>query len=176
MSGQMININEFCEGYDNCTTATAKKNYLKQIEIIPYVRYEHKTVLANQIINSSCYDQDEPTKVKINSPGRYMVYVYTMLKTYTNLDLHNETMLDDFNELNRRGLIDAIVGLIPTTEKNEFEKIVAMVYEDFITNYYEIHGFITNTIEKLASMSEAIGPQLSEMLGNLTAIDADVAE
>lgn len=174
MSGK-INVVEFCEGYDNCANATAKKNYLKKIEIIPYIRYEHKTVLANQIINSSCYDQDEPNKIKFNSPGRYMLYVYTLLKTYTNFDMDNTRMLDDFNELNRRGLIDVIVGLIPEAEKNEFEKIVAMVYDDFVANYYEIHGFIMNAVDKLATLSEAISPEMLEAFTKATeAISTDI--
>lgn len=164
---ERINVVEFCEGYDNCTNATARKNYLKKLEIIPYIKYEHKVVLANQIINSSCYDQEKPNKVKIDSPGRYMLYVFTLLKTYTNLDMDNTRMLDDFNELNRRGLVDIIIGLIPEAEKNEFDKMVAMVYEDFMTNYYEIHGFVTNTLEKLSVLTDAISPELIESLNGM---------
>lgn len=163
-----IKVVDFVNGYDKCANVTAKKNYLKMLEIIPYIKYEYKTVLANQIINGSCYDEEEGNRIKFNSPGRYMLYVYTMLKTYTNLDMDNTTMLDDFNELNRRGLIDKIFELIPESERNEFEKIVGMAYEDFVANYYEVHGFVMNLIDKLSVISESISPELVEAIGKAT--------
>lgn len=156
---EKINIKEFIDGYEKSKN---KQVYLKKIEINNYIPYGQKTFLANKIVESSSYDKDG--YVTINSPSRYIIFIYTLLNSYTNLNMHSESMLDDFDLLNKYGLIDEIVALIPEKEVDEFNKILGMVLDDFMTNHYEIHGYIQDIIKKISNVVDGTSPQLLEEL------------
>ena len=166
MDNNKINVIDFVDGYNKCATAKAKEVYLKKLEVTDYVNYEVKIALATKIVNSSSYDVEHSTVVKVNAPLRYVLYVYTVLSYYTNLDMHSEKMFDEFNELNRHGLIDVIFKLIPEREVSEFNNVVAMVYDDFLTNYREPHSFIANQIDRIGSFVEYIPQDTLERIAS----------
>ena len=156
---EKINVKKFVDGYMKTKN---KQQYLKKLTVVDYVGYERKMFLCQKIVDTTSYDKEK--NIKIDSPSRYLVFVYTLLSTYTNLDLHGDSMLDDFNTLNKCGLIDEIVGLIKESEVKEFENVLSMTYEDFMTNHYEIHGFIENIIEKISNVIDGTSPQLLDEL------------
>lgn len=149
-----INVKEFVDGYMKCATAKTKESYLKKIQIKEYVDYEVKMALATKVVNASSYNSDKQNVVKVNAPMRYILFVYTVLSYYTNLDMDSTKMFEQFNLLNKNKLIDEIIKLIPEHEISEFNKIVSMTYEDFLTNYYEPHGFIADQIGKIGTLFE----------------------
>ena len=156
-----LNVTEFVDGYEKAKT---KSTYLKKIKINDYVPYGEKVFLANKIVESTSYD--ERHNIKIDSPSRYLLFIYTLLKNYTNLDLDAQNMTQYFDLLNKCGLVDDIVGMIPEKEVNEFNKVLSMAYEDFMTNHYEIHGFIEDVIDKISNVIEGTSPQLLNELRN----------
>ncbi len=156
---ERINVKEFVDGYEKSKN---KPVYLKKLTINDYVPYGEKCFLANKIIESTSYDAQR--NIKIDSAARYLLFVYTLLKSYTNLDVTAAHMTEEFDLLNRYGLIDEITNLIPEKEVNEFNKILSMTYEDFMTNHYEIHGFITDTIQKISNVIEGTSPELLDEL------------
>ncbi len=154
-----INLNEFVEGYEKAKT---KSSYLKKFVVNNYVPYGEKVFLSNKIVESTSYD--ERKNVRIDSPSRYLLFVYTLLKSYTNLDLDASKMTECFDLLNKNGIVDELIKEIPENEINEFNKVLSMVYEDFMTNHYEIHGFIENIIEKISNVIDGTSPQLLDEL------------
>lgn len=153
---EKINVVEFVDGYNKCSTVKAKESYLKKLNVKEYVDYEVKMALATKIVNASSFDQERPTVVKVNAPMRYVLFVYTVLSYYTDLDMHSDKMFAEFNMLNKNGLIDKIFNSIPEKEVSEFNSIVAMTYEDFLANYREPHSFIANQIDNLGSLLKYI--------------------
>ena len=156
---EKINVKEFAEGYEKSKN---KPLYLKKLTINDYVPYGEKSFLANKIVESTSYD--EQRNIKIDSTARYLVFIYTLLKSYTNLDIDAEHMTEDFDELNRYGLVDEIINLIPEKEVNEFNKVLGMVYDDFMTNHYEIHGFIEGMMQKISNVINGTSPELLDEL------------
>lgn len=165
---EKINVKEFVDGY---TKSKNKALYLKKLEIVDYVSYGQKAFLADKIIKSSSYDENG--YVRINSPSRYLIFVYTILKTYTNLDLESESMLEDFDLLNKHGIVDEIFALVPEKEINEFNKVLSMTYDDFITNHYEIHGFIQEVVKKISDTVDGTSPELLNELRNYLSRSGD---
>lgn len=159
-----INVMEFVEGYNKCSTVKARESYLKKLNVKEYVDYEVKIALATKIVNASSFDQERPAVVKVNAPMRYVLFVYTVLSYYTDLDMHSDKMFAEFNMLNKSGLVDEIFKIIPEREVSEFNNVVAMTYEDFLSNYREPHSFIANQIEKLGSLLEYIPQETLERI------------
>ena len=169
MSNNKIDVFEFVDGYSKCGTVKTKEGYLKKLEIVDYINYEVKMVYATKIVHSSSYDMENKTVVKVNAPMRYILFTYTLLSVYTNLDMHSDKMFEEFNILNRNGLIDEIIALIPEREVAEFNHIVSMTYDDFLVNYYEPHSFISNQIDKIGTFLEMITPELADKISESAA-------
>lgn len=156
---EKINVKKFVDGYMKTKN---KQQYLKKLTIVDYVGYERKMFLCQKIVGTTSYDKEK--NIKIDSPSRYLVFVYTLLSTYTNLDLHGDSMLDDFNTLNKCGLIDEIVGLIKESEVKEFENVLSMTYEDFMTNHYSTYGFIMDLIKNVNEVIKGVSPELTQLV------------
>ena len=166
---EKINVKKFVDGYMKTKN---KQQYLKKLTVVDYVGYERKMYLCQKIVDTTSYDKEK--NIKIDSPSRYLVFVYTLLSTYTNLDLHGDSMLDDFNTLNKCGLIDEIVGLIKESEVKEFENVLSMTYEDFMTNHYGIRGMVTDFMGKINDIINGSQPELIDMVrGYLSTLNGD---
>lgn len=166
--GEKINVKEFV---DNYVKAGNKTICLKKIKIKDYVSYGEKAFLAQKIVESTSYDNNR--NIKIDSPSRYLLFVYTLLKNYTNLDLSPDFMIEEFDMLNRYGIVDEIIRLIPEKEVEEFNKVLSMTYDDFIANHYEIHGFITNMMQKISNVIDGTSPELINELRKYLNINGD---
>lgn len=153
MSGK-INVQKFVDGYNKCATAKTKETYLKKLNVKDYVDYEVKIALAAKIVNASSYDVEKPNVVRVNSPMRHVLFTYTVLSYYTDLDMHSDKMFEEYNILNKSDLIEVITNLIPEHELSEMAGIVAMTYDDFLINYREPHNFIASQIDKLGTLFE----------------------
>lgn len=165
---EKINVKDFVDGYEKSKN---KPVYLKKLKINDYVSYGEKSFLANKIIESTSYD--ERGNIKIDSTARYLVFIFTLLKSYTNLDVSAERMIEDFDLLNKCGLIDEIISVIPEKEVNEFNKVLSMAYEDFMTNHYEIHGFITDMVQKISNVIDGTSPELLDELKKYLKINGE---
>ena len=161
---EKINVMEFVDGYNKCSTVKTRESYLKKLNVKDYVDYEVKIALATKIVNASSFDQERPTVVRVNAPMRYVLFVYTVLSYYTDLDMHSDKMFAEFNALNKCGLIDEIFKIIPEREVSEFNSVVAMTYEDFLSNYREPHSFIANQIDKLGYLFQYIPQETLDII------------
>mgnify|MGYP006988895247 CR=1 FL=1 len=158
MADEKLNVSEFVAKYNGLSGVQAKKNYLKKIKITPYIPFSMKMALADRIVQASSLDQDK--EVHINSPVRFMLFAFTVLTTYTNLDMDNTHMHEQYDLLCESGLIDEIIGLIPEREINEFKSMVDITYDDFMTNHYETHAYVLNLLSHIASAIDSISPEL----------------
>lgn len=156
---EKLNVKEFIDGY---LKSKNKQVYIKKIKTVNYIRYERKTFLCQKIVETTSYDENK--NVRIDSTSRYVVYIYTLLSTYTNLDVKAENMLDDFNALNEHRLIDEIIGLIDEAEINEFNKVLSMTLEDFMTNHYGVQGFIRDLMSNIGNVIQDISPELTQFV------------
>lgn len=147
-----------------------------------YIPYEKKADVAKAIIDASCWikDKDENGNTKkvfhIDSVAKYMLTCMSMVELYTDIERSKVkgNMLDDFNALNRSGVLDLVVQNIDDRELKEFNMVLQLTYDDLMTNEYELHSFIGKQTERFGELLGAILlPVLSQL--DLDKV-ADIAE
>lgn len=159
---------EFVALYDSDTTKN-KTAVAKELKVTPYINYEEKIALAENIVNSANINK-ETGNIVLNSPLRFVFFVFTVINKYTNVRLGAGGMLDDFNTLNSHGLVEYLMKQIPEKELSEFTTVVDMVADDLMTNKYEPHAYVNNVLEKILNL---LNPAI-DVLNNLSEQIKDV--
>lgn len=160
-----INVINLIEDYEKLTSNKLKEDYLKaKIKINNYIDYSSKMFIAENIINSSCLKNNN---IYIDSCKRYILYIYALLSNYTNLDIHENELLLQYDLLEKHGLLDIILNMIPEKEIVTFKTILDMKQNDLITNKYEIHAFISDKVNTFTSIVESFVNNIGQKMGSL---------
>lgn len=173
--GDTITVSEFIELYESDKTKE-KMNVEKILKIVPYINYEVKIALAENIISHANINS-ETGEVMLNSPLRFLFYVFTVINKYTNVKMGASDMFGDFNALNSRGLIEFLMKKIPEKELNELTTVIDMVADDLIANKYEPHAYIRDLVHDFSSISvNYLSPILDTLTGILSNTDDEATE
>lgn len=150
-------------------TDNLREKYIKDhIEVKKYVPYAEKIALAQHILNCSAYDANG--EVRLNSPLGYIFYTLTLIKNWTNIEFENDKIMDEFDNLNRLGLIEKITGMIPESERSEFDVIYHMMLDDIQMNELSIRYVFEKALVKVGKgISEFIQPVLEAVAAEQTA-------
>ena len=150
-----INVNDFVNRYNKFNTATAKESYLKTaVKFVDYMNFEIVEVLCDQILANSCMDKNG--NVKVDTCKKYLMYIYTIFDQYTNIAVHSDKWLEEFNLLSKAGLVEAVCQLMPESLITTLDSVLKMKTDDMMTNYYEPHAFISNQIIKYVPMIHGV--------------------
>lgn len=158
-----LKVEELVKEYTSTTNDVARKMFMEKIQVEPYISFSAKLVYANRIIESTAWD-DEHKRIEINSPARYVLYVYTLISAYTNIDVQNDSMLTDYDALTAAGLKDKIIAKIPEGERKEFDAVLKMVADDYYANHFETHAYIDSIIDRIRNIVENFFSPISEDL------------
>lgn len=143
-----IGIDELIKGLESKRSQEARDRYLtSKIKTIDYINFEVLTVIADSIVANSMFDKDG--NIKIDSCKKYLLYVYSIINVFTNIDVHEDKWMQEYNKLNKNNLIEVIVGMIPERTVSEFDSILKMKSDDLITNYYSINAYIDRKLVQL---------------------------
>ena len=165
-----IDIKNFVNRYNKFNTITAKESYLKTaVKFVDYINFEVVEVLCDQILANSCIDKNGT--VKVNTCKKYLMYIYTIFDQYTNITVHSDKWMEEFNLLSKAGLIEAICQLMPENLITTLDSVLKMKSDDMITNYYEPHAFISNQVLKYAPMIHGV---IDRFLGGVEKISKEV--
>lgn len=149
-----LDLYKLVENYNKRTSIKLKDEFLKtQIKINSYLDYGIKMFLAQNIIEKSCVKNGD---LHIDSCKKYILYIYTLIKFYTNIDINEKDIMMQYDLLDRNNLVEKILSLIPEKELTTFKTILEMKQNDFMTNNYEAHAFISNQVNKI----KEIAPEL----------------
>lgn len=158
-----ITINKFVDGYKQCISDEAKKNYLKRtLFIYSHLSYMTKANLAKKIVNSSYWSEDPVThnkKFTKNSVAKNLLYYRSIVENYTNLIVSDNIFVNDYDNLYKYGLLDIIINSIPEKELVEYNKILQLTEDDYIFNYTEPHNFISSILNNVSYFSKDILPE-----------------
>lgn len=161
-----INLYTLVKEYNKRSSTKMKTEFLKTVvKINPYVNYGAKLILADSIIKTSCLKDGN---VYIDSCKKYLLYIYTLIKQYTNIDINEKDLLLQYDLLDQCGLIEEIIKLIPEKEIVTFKTILDMKQNDLITNKYGTHAFISDQIERVKTISPEITKAFTPLLETLT--------
>lgn len=160
-----IDLYNLVKEYNKRSSTKTKKEFLKAIiKINPYINYGAKLVLAEGIIKTSCLKDGN---VYIDSCKKYMLYIYTLLKQYTNIDISEKDLLLQYDLLDKFGLVEEILELIPEKEIVTFKTILDMKQSDLMTNKYGTYAFINDQIERVKTISPEVSKAFAPLIETL---------
>ena len=173
-----ITIDKLIDGYLKRTSVKMREEYLKAvIKVKPYVGYGAKMFLADTIIKTSCLNDGQ---IYIDSCKKYLLYIYTLINTYTNIELSTKDLMIQYDRLDSIGLIEPILALIPEKERVTFKTILDMRQDDLMTNRYGTHAFIKEQVDRLTNVSsefsKAFAPLVEKLNEKIQTLDENKIE
>lgn len=180
-----FNVKNFVEQYEKQLNEAEKAKFLKtNLKVEKYLPYSEKLIKAEHIVKSSSYaivknedgELQKTNRIKINSPMRYVLFVMTIVDKYTNLEVNFKDIMPEFDYLNRNNLFEIIFTKIGDKEVGEFNTVVDMVLDDFMTNEYEFKNFVSEKLFQLNEIVQKVSPHINNIINkleNLTEDDAD---
>ena len=170
-----FNVKTFVEEYEKQLTDTDKAQFLKtKLKFEKYMPYAEKLMIAENIIQSSSYamikENDilkKTDRIKINSPMRYVLFVMTIVNKYTNIEVNFNNIMPEFDYLNKNSLIEVIFDKIGDKEIGEFNTVVDMVLNDFVSNKFEFKNYISETFSKVYDLVEKCSPLIDNIVNKL---------
>lgn len=159
-------IDKLIENYLKRTSTKMKEEYLKTaIKVKPYIGYGTKVFLANTIINTTCLKNG---RVYIDSCKKYLLYVFSLIDTYTNIEIDSKNWMFQYDRLDSLGLIEPILALIPEKEVITFKTILDMKLDDLMTNRYGVHAYIDEQMDRFNNIAPEIGKAFSPLMDKLS--------
>ena len=161
-----ITIDKLIDGYLKRTSIKMKEEYLKTvIKVKPYVSYGVKIFLADTIIKTSCLKDG---RVYIDSCKKYLLYIYALIDTYTNIEINQKEWMFQYDRLDSLGLIEPILALISEKERATFKTILDMKLDDLMTNKYGIYAYIDEQMDRAAKIAPEIGKAFGPLIEKLS--------
>lgn len=160
-----ITIDKLIDGYLQRTSIKMKEEYLKiAIKVKPYIGYGVKIFLADNIIKTSCLKNG---RVYIDSCKKYLLYIYALIDTYTNIEINQKEWMFQYDRLDSLGLIEPILALIPEKERATFKTILDMKLDDLMTNRYGTYAFIDEQMDRFTTIAPEIAKVFTPLVDKL---------
>ena len=157
-----IELDWLISKYNSFRSDEAKKVFLeKTIKTVTYTNFEVVCGYADIIIAQSMFNKNGD--ILMDSCKKYLLYIYTLIAFYTNLNVHANNWTKEFNTICRYGLLDEIIKLIPESEIATLDAVLEMKTGDANINYYNIQNWLT---KKLGDFYPYIAKGLDNFLNN----------
>lgn len=170
-----ITVQEFINTYNKKESDQEKHDYIKSMVKIEYMPINTKMTLAEKIIENAYWkDVEKKDIVNVSSPVRHVLHVYTIINNYTYIHMDNKTMAEDYDYLNRDGLVVELIKAIGN-DVAEFTAIEEMTAQDFMTNHYGTQAFIQNQVTRvndvLKQVVTSLAPVFAEAMKDISKED-----
>lgn len=157
-----IELDWLISKYNSFRSNEAKKVFLeKTIKTVTYTNFEVVCGYADIIIAQSMFNKNGD--ILMDSCKKYLLYIYTLIAFYTNINVHANSWTKEFNSICRYGLLDEIIKLIPESEKVTLNAILDMKTGDVSINYYNVQNWLT---KKLGEFYPYISKGINILLEN----------
>lgn len=148
--------------YNSFRSDEAKKVFLeKTVKTVIYTNFEVVCSYVDIIIAQSMFNKNGD--ILMDSCKKYLLYIYTLIAFYTNINVHANNWTKEFNSICRYGLLDKIIKLIPESEIATLDAVLEMKTGDANINYYNIQNWLT---KKLGDFYPYIAKSLDSFLNN----------
>ena len=171
--------------YKSKKTIGEQDKYLRKHVVTNYLSYAEKLSSAYNIVKSTMEEQvgdTGKTVFKMNTPQRFFLTIINIINKYTDIKYEDNDVVDMFDELNKNGIVDALLiptetedSPIPQKEYNEFNRVLAMTVDDYMENNRSITGFLETKIAALGLSLDTIFTSLNE-LANLQNSEENVLQ
>ena len=170
-----ISVEMFCKQYKAQSKGHDKTfmDFLKKHIVVDYVPYIQKDAICAGLIKATCHIKDGDHEIiKINSANRYLFFTMKLVQLYTDIDIEEERIVEQYDELKKVGAIDMLVyGIpeskfecIPHAEYTEFSTLLNMKLGDFIDNEYNATALLYNIKQSFSLSEEVITSALEKVI------------
>lgn len=157
-----IELDWLISKYNSFRSDEAKKVFLeKTIKTVTYTNFEVVCGYADIIIAQSMFNKNGD--VLMDSCKKYLLYIYTLIAFYTNINVHANSWTKEFNSICRYGLLDKIIKAIPESEVATLDAVLEMKTGDVSINYYNVQNWLT---KKLGEFYPYISKGINILLEN----------
>ena len=179
-----FSVKDFSLEYEKYSTKDDKEKFIKNnLKCESYMPYAEKLLIAENIVKSSSYalikDGDnlkKSSKIEINTPMRYILFVMTVINKYTNIEVDFNNAVSEFDYVNKNGLIEIIFNKIGDKEISEFNTVIEMVLDDFMTNKYQFKNYIDDMLLKVSGLVERCAPLIDNITSKLDSMSEEDVE
>jgi hypothetical protein len=149
-----MKIDEFIDGFEK---ARDKDNFVKGVIVKNYLNYENKIAICQSIINQSMYRNVNNKKMfVIDSPKRWMFFVFSIVSSYTSIEVPEDGMerMKLFNQLQKYNVMANISNVL-AREYQEFATLLNTMVEDEIRNN-DLKAMLETKIEAISMVASRI--------------------
>ena len=149
-----MKIDEFIDGFEK---ARDKDNFVKGVIVKNYLNYENKIAICQSIINQSMYREVNNKKMfVIDSPKRWMFFVFSIVSSYTSIEVPDDGMkrMKLFNQLQKYNVMANISNVL-AREYQEFATLLNTMVEDEIRNN-DLKAMLETKIEAISMVASRI--------------------
>lgn len=150
-----MKLDKFILEYD---TAGDKDKFLAKRINKTYISFTDKLSDCDKIVEQACYTERDGQKVfRLNSAIRYFLFVMTIVKDYTDIEVDFEAEgIKLYDALAERGLIEKLMAGIGEREYKEFTTLLSMATDDVMENERSFAGYVDGKIDLALSMLKEI--------------------
>lgn len=154
-----MKIEEFITKYENIATENLKEKFIKNnLEVKTYLPFSTKVTLAERLADITCFERkdvvgnnwetirEKTGNVQVDSVAQYLFFFALVIDNYTNLEVDFSDFSRQFDLLMQSDVLDKIIMAIPDSEIGNFKMICNMKKDDTITNYCEIHNYVSKQL------------------------------
>lgn len=177
---EIKNITRAVEGYKKQASDSKKKEWVENNIYLErsYIPYVEKMAFIKNIVDSTSFNtvvlEDGSTTIgntyKKNGAMQYLMYVMVLIDKYTNIDIvfgdKDLSLMQQYDCLKESGLLEIILGMIPSSEMDEMKILLSVYNEDTYTNYGTLQAMISNLIESAKQYTAPFMDELNKYIAN----------
>lgn len=153
MNKEKISVDEFVKKYKAFTSDKAKETYIASlVNMSAYVPYAVKIVTAQQILQSSCFNKQG--NIHIDSCKKYLLYIAAIFNFYTNVQLSETQIMQDYDALEKLNVINIFIKLMPERDLKIFDTVLKMSQDDLLANYCGLEHYLEKKLSNIDQTSK----------------------
>lgn len=161
-----ISTDMFVKSYKANSKAKDKtfEEFIQRHITTKYVPYLTKYTYCESIVKTTCHIKDgEREIIKVNSAMQYIFFIMRLIQLYTDIEIDEKKVVEEYDKLAEVGAIDTLVSAIPPSEYSEFSTLISMKMDDFRDNEYSLHALLYNIKESFSISEEVINSVIEEI-------------
>ncbi len=159
-----INVVDFVKKYNSIASVKLKENYFNEtVKSVDFVNFEELEYIADKLIDKSYTVKDGV--LEIDSCKKYLLYIFTIIDMFTNIEIHADSWIGEYNMLDKNDLVEKITGVVSKKVMANFDTILKMKTDDVAFNCSNLPNYFNSIMKKLI-------PIIQE--GILNALDSEI--
>lgn len=124
-----MNTTEFVNRFDVCRQKDDADALIQRCIRSTYIPFSQKSNVCKSIINATLKRDGRYVR---KTALRMITFWLALIDTYTdvNIDYSNQSCIEDYDRLKKRGLVEMLINAIPESEVLEFNMIMDCEVDD----------------------------------------------